>query len=192
MTDAYQACGFKINNITENSPIFIGGYWELFLMLNIMRLHASLLVKTTKSSQSEKNILSFQFIPFLGSVTLFIEPHYRKVQNVWHQKENISNSRMKNVEWKLLTISYVCMASETLSSPYSLLFTNAFSIFFRCEVLFAESMLLTLAIYSSDIVLISFDRSENNSNQINNDHHHHYNCHHWHCHYYPLACPLTT
>lgn len=92
---------------------------------------------------------------------------------------------------KALTISYVCMASWTLSSPYSLLFTNAFSIFFRCEVLFAESMLLTLAIYSSDIVLISFDRSENNSNRTDNYHHHQHHQHHWPlcqchwCYYHP-------
>ena len=40
--------------LIENSPVFIDRYWELFLVWNLMRFHASLLVKSGNSSQSKK------------------------------------------------------------------------------------------------------------------------------------------
>ena len=63
--------------------------------------------------------------------------------------------------YQALTISYVCIASCTLSSPYSLLLLNNFLMWLSLSFLFSGTMPLTPCKYSSALVSICRSKSEN-------------------------------
>ena len=77
--------------LIENSPIFIGRYWGLFLVWNLMRFHASLLVKAGNSSQSEKTFSVFSweihFVPLTHRQLLppryFLGAVYLRLRDPW-------------------------------------------------------------------------------------------------------------